>query len=74
MAVEKWVIVESKHCELIDLDVELRERYVYPTVDFLYTLGNEKRMLACMCSAGIDCNLANISCQWAFNSPGNDRF
>jgi hypothetical protein len=74
MAVEKWVVVDSKHCDLIDLDVELKELHVYPTSDFLNTLGNEERVLACACTAAIDCNLANIPCQWAFNSPGNDRF
>ncbi len=74
MANEEWVVIDSKHCDLIDLDVELRERRVYPTVDFLNTVGNEKRVLACTCSAAIECNMANIPCQWAFISPGNDRF
>lgn len=74
MAFQKWVVVESKHCELINRDVELRELRVYPTVDFLNTMGNEERRLACLCSAGIDCNLAGIPCQWAFTSPGSDRF
>jgi hypothetical protein len=37
-------------------------------------VGNEERALVCICSAAIDCNLAHIPCQWAYNSPGNDRF
>jgi hypothetical protein len=74
MAVEKWVVVKSKHCDLIDRDVELRELRVYPTVDFLDAQGNEERVLITVCSAAVDCNLADIPCQWAFNSPGNDRF
>ncbi len=74
MAVEKWVTVGAKHCELIDLDVEMRERRVYPTSDFLHTQGNEHRVRGCVCTAAIQCNLAGIPCQWAFSSPGNDRF
>lgn len=74
MAIEKWATVGKKHCDLIALDVELRERRVYPTADFLNTQGNEFRIKACTCSAAIQCNLAGISCQWAFNSPDNNRF
>lgn len=74
MAVEQWVTVGAKHCDLIDLDVEMREGRVYPSSDFLRAQGNDHRVRGCVCTAAIQCNLAGIPCQWAFNSPGNDRF
>lgn len=74
MAREKWITVEQKHCDLIALDVQLRERRVYPTADFLNTQGNEYRVKECACTAAIQCNMAGIPCKWAFNSPDNDRF
>ncbi len=74
MAREKWTTVGQKHCDLIALDVELKERRVYPTADFLNTQGNEYRVEACTCTAAIQCNLAGIPCRWAFTSPDNDRF
>lgn len=73
MASKKWVIISSRHCELIDLDVELREERIYPSADFLRAEGNEHRVRVCECSAAVQCNLAGIPCQWAYNSPGNDR-
>ena len=33
MAIEKWVVVGRKKCDLIHQDVELREQRVYPTAD-----------------------------------------
>ena len=74
MAVEKWVTVGAKYCDLIDRDVELREWRVYPSADFLRTQGNDYRARGCACTAAVSCNLAGIPCQWAFNSPGTDRF
>lgn len=74
MAQKRWVTVEAKHCELVGLDVELREQRLYPTVDFLNSVGNECRVRVCICSAAVRCNMTGISCQWAMNSPGNDRF
>ena len=62
MSVEKWVTVGAKHCDLIDLDVELRERRVYTSSDFLRTLGNDHRVRGCVCTAAIQCNLAGIPC------------
>jgi len=74
MAQKRWVTVDAKHCELVGLDVELKEQRLYPTVDFLSAMGNEYRVRMCVCSAAIRCNMAGIPCQWALNSPGNDRF
>lgn len=74
MAVEKWVVVARKNCDLIQQDVQLREQRVYPTSDFLRDFAAAYRVRACACTAGIDCNLAGISCKWAFNAPELDRF
>lgn len=69
MAAEKWVIVETKHCVKIDQDVELREKRVYPTMDFLKMVDDGFRVRACECSAATQCNLAGIPCKWAYNAP-----
>jgi len=74
MAIEKWVVVGRKKCDLIHQDVELREQRVYPTADFLSDFGRAYQVRACTCTAGIDCNLAGISCKWALNAPDIDRF
>lgn len=69
MAAEKWVVVEKKHCVLIDQDVEIKERRVYPTADFLQMVDNGHRLRACTCSAAAYCNMAGISCEFAYNTP-----
>lgn len=74
MALKKIVAVGAKHCELIDLDVELKEERIFPTADFLQTQGNTYWVKSCACSAAIACNMAGVPCHWALNSPGNDRF
>lgn len=74
MAVKKDVIIKTRHCEFIHLDVELKERRMYPSADFLRAEGNEYRVEACSCSAAISCNMAGIPCRWAMNSPASDRF
>lgn len=73
MAAKNQVTVKVKHCELIHLDVEIKEQRVYPSTDFLQTQGYNYQVRACTCSAAIDCNLAGIPCQWALNSPATDR-
>jgi hypothetical protein len=35
MAIETWVVVGQKNCDLIQQDVELREQRVYASADFL---------------------------------------
>ena len=74
MAIEKWVTVGEKKCELIGLDVELREQRVYPSDDFLFEFSQLYRLRNCVCSAALDCNLAGIPCKWAYNAPDTDRF
>lgn len=69
MAAEKWVIVESKHCEVIDQDVEIKEKRVYPTADILQMVDNGHRVHLCTCSAAVYCNMTGISCEYSFNKP-----
>jgi hypothetical protein len=74
MAEEEWVRVGAKRCDLFDEDVELREQRLYPTTDFLRAPGNEYRVRARACTSAIRCNMAGVSCRWAFTNPDNDRF
>lgn len=74
MAIEKWVVVGRKNCDLIQQDVELREQRAYATSDFLRDFAAPYRVRACVCTAAIDCNLAGIPCKWALNAPDTDRF
>jgi hypothetical protein len=69
MAAEKWVIVESKHCEKIDQDVEIKEKRVYPTTDILQLVGDGFRVRLCTCSAAVYCNMTGVSCELAYNKP-----
>lgn len=74
MATKTVVTIRSRHCKIIDLDVELKETRVYPSSDFLRVEGSEYRVRMCACTAAVRCNLAGIPCQWALNSLDNDRF
>jgi hypothetical protein len=74
MATKEWVLVSAKRCDLLGVDVELREQRLYPTSDFLRARGNEYRVRACSCTSAIACNMAGISCRWAYTNPDNDRF
>jgi len=67
MAAEKWVTTEKKFCEYIQLDVELQERRVYPSPRLPDT--ERYRVLNRRCTADVACNIAGISCKWAFNNP-----
>lgn len=73
MATGKWVVVGRKECDLIHQQVELRQKRVYPTADFLQQFA-VYRVEACLCTAAIGCNMAGISCKWALNAPDTDRF
>lgn len=72
MAVQKWVTVGEKDCDLIGLHVQLLEHRVYPSET---ASGAEAyRLIGCKCTADIACNLANIPCQLAYTSPASNRF
>ena len=72
MAAELWVPFERKHCELIDLDVVLEERRVFPGEQISDMEGY--RVLGHRCTADIACNLAGIQCHWAYTNPTMDQF
>lgn len=72
MATEKWVTVERKHCDLIGLDVALKERRVFPGGRIPDIEGY--RVLGRKCTADIACNLAGIQCCWAYTNPAMDQF
>jgi hypothetical protein len=69
MAAEKWVITECKHCDRIDQDVEIKEKRVIPTMDFLQMIDSGFRVRARTCSAAVFCNMAHIPCKLAYNQP-----
>ena len=73
MSSEKLVTVKSKHCDLLDREVELREWRIYPSVDFLRTEVSTRRVQMCACTGAIECNMRGITCRWAFTNPDNDR-
>lgn len=73
MAREDLVTIASRHCELIDLDVEIRELRLYPSNDFLRVQGNDYRVKFCGCTAAVQCNMAGIPCRWALNGYSTDR-
>lgn len=72
MATEIWVLRGEKFCDLIERDITLREKRLYPAENLPDTIGY--RVVQCECSAAIDCNLAGIPCQHAFTNPTVDQF
>ncbi|MFN2135368.1 MAG: hypothetical protein ACK2UK_05400 [Candidatus Promineifilaceae bacterium] len=68
MADVKWVKIEGRWCELINKDIEILEKRVYPSEVMPDT--SAYHILACRCTAAIDCNLAGIPCEHAYNNPG----
>jgi len=73
MATEKWVVVSASYCERIGRNIEVRERRVYPTSDFLLTVDNRSQVRQHVCSEAIECNMAGIPCSLAYNNPGDGR-
>lgn len=74
MAQETWVVVGSKFCDMIKMQADLRELRVYPSDEMPDTLGAGYVVKARQCTAGVECNMAGVPCQMAFNNPGFDRF
>lgn len=68
MADVRWVKIDGRWCELINRDIEILEERVYPA-EIMPDLGGY-RVLACRCTAAIDCNLAGVRCQYAYTNPG----
>lgn len=74
MAYESWVTVGKKHCEYIQMDVELQELRLYPAEFWPSAADTEYRVIERRCTGAIPCNMAGIPCEWAFNNPGVDKF
>jgi hypothetical protein len=72
MATEKWVAVKKEWCNLIEQDVELLEKRVYPQ-DVIPGPTNY-RVEARKCSVDVTCNMAGFPCKWAFTNPQLDPF
>lgn len=72
MATEVWVTTESKYCELIEENVALEERWIFPD-DIIPDL-EQYRVLGRRCTADVACNLAGIPCRWAYTNPAVDQF
>jgi len=68
MASVKWVKIDGRWCELINKDIEILEKRVYPA-EVMPDIGGY-HVLACKCTADIDCNLAGVRCEYAYNNPG----
>lgn len=74
MANEQWVTVGTKYCELIKLDVEMKEKRLYIPDELPDTPGAPYRVLARACSAYCECNMAGVPCCHAFTNPVVDRY
>lgn len=72
MATQTWTTTGSKYCELIELEIEMEERRVYPPSRLPDT--ERYRVLNRRCSAEVACNLAGVPCKWAFTNPTTDQF
>jgi len=71
MATIKWVKIDGRWCELFCKEVEILQKRVFPA-EVMPDVGGY-RVLACRCTADIDCNLAGVQCKWAYSSPYNDH-
>lgn len=72
MTTTKWVVVESRWCDLIQQEASIMEQRIYPA-DMLPDT-ETYRVIARKCSANVACNLAEVPCDWAFTRPESDRF
>lgn len=72
MATEKWVVVKTQWCDVIQREAELLERRVYPASHV--PDGERYRVLSQKCSAAIECNLLGCTCKWAYTDSTVDRF
>ncbi len=74
MANEQWVTIGKKHCDLIELNVELREKRLYTPDTLPDTPGAPFRVLQRTCTAACECNMAGVPCCHAFTNPFVDRY
>lgn len=72
MAAQEWTNLGSKYCGLIQMDIKLEEKRVYPSARLPDT--ERFRVVNRRCSAEVACNLAGVPCKWAFTNPSTDQF
>ncbi len=72
MTTTKWVIVDKKWCEYIDMEATIMEQRIYPA-DVLPDTSSYK-VISRKCSANVACNLAEVPCTYAFTNPVTDRY
>lgn len=72
MAVEKWVKLGTRYCEILQAEAELEELRRYPSEVVPDTLSYQ--VVTQRCSAAVECNLIGGSCEHAFTNPTVDRF
>lgn len=72
MSTETWAVVEQKWCDYIGQDVVMLERRVHPSQRLPDNSGFQAA--GRKCTADIACNLAGISCKWAYTNPCCDQF
>lgn len=72
MALQAWVTLGTKYCELLQREVAFMEERVYPTTEAPELTGY--RVLAQKCSDDVICNMAGYPCRWAFTNPASDRY
>ncbi|MCZ7669395.1 MAG: hypothetical protein M5U34_20560 [Chloroflexi bacterium] len=72
MTTTKWVIVDKKWCEYIEMEATIMEQRLYPP-DLLPD-SPSYRVISRKCSANIVCNLTGVPCAYAFTNPTTNRF
>jgi len=72
MTTTKWVVVDKKWCEYIDMEATIMEQRIYPA-DVMPDTSSFK-VISRKCSANLACNLAEVPCSYAFTNPTTDRY
>jgi len=72
MAISQWETSQTRHCEHVNLDVNLEARLVYPAE---WLPDQAPRVFGHRCSHGMLCNqFAQPACIWAGTNPDHDPF
>ena len=72
MATERWVVVKTQWCDILQKEAQLLERRAYPhsrmpDMEVFRVLGRR-------CSEDITCNMIGCTCKWAYTGDEVDRF
>lgn len=71
MASAEWIKLGTKKCDVVNKEVELFEKRIYP-VGLMNQDGKGYRVLARKCSAGYQCTHMDEPCQWV-DKEGDGR-